>query len=312
MAPRAVDPQIKAGYAALPTAAGPVPTTPQEIRRALDAAMLAQPRPEHGPVRSSDHVVDGPGGPVPVRVVVPAGEAVAVVVYAHGGGRFAGSLETHDGQVCALAADAGAVVVSVGYRLAPEHEHPAQVEDVRAVLDWVLGAPPELAVDGLPVGLAGDSGGGGIVAGVALGAREDHLPLAGLVLVAPQLDDRPPVVDRSTTRLMTWPPTLAAMSWSLVLGERYGTDAVPEQAAPSRAADLSGLPPTYLEVGDCDLFLGQVLAFAGRLADAGVPLDVRVHRGLPHLGDAAAPRSDLAIALRADRARAVRGWVSPA
>lgn len=303
MTQRSLDPQIAAGIreAMAATASRPAPADGQ-LRSALDAAMASyRVAPEH-PVDWQDRTI---GEKLVVRIYRPqAEEYSALVIFCHGGGRIAGNLETHHGSCATLADDAGAVVVSVDYRLAPEYPVPAQEEDVLAAVIWAEAHREELGATGLPLVIAGDSAGGGIAAGVALALRDGDGPeLALQMLLYPSLHDRvEPPSDRQLVRLMTWTPTVNALSWRHALGD----DPQRSLGLAGNAEDLTGLPRTYLEVGDTDLFLVSVLEFATGLARAGVPLELHVHPGLPHAGEAMAPAAELSRRIRADRAAVLR------
>lgn len=304
---RALDPEIAAGIRAAmaATAKGPAPVDLAGIRAALDAAMESYPVPDApGVTREDLQLTDE----LAARLYRPQHEAPgALVVFLHGGGRIAGSLATHD-RICAgLAADGAVLVLAVDYRLAPEHPSPAAEDDAWTALVWADAHRAELGAVDLPLVVAGDSAGGGLAALTALRARDAQGPALALqLLLYPMLDDRTKATDRRLVPLMTWTPAVNALAWGAALGAAAGTDAAPAGAVPARAEDLAGLPATYLEVGDCDLFLGEVLGYATRLAAASVPLELHVHPGMPHAGEAMAPEAALSATVRAARAAALR------
>jgi acetyl esterase/lipase len=310
---RRLDPAIGAALAGVARLPPPLPVpAPDDLvgqRRALDRLLAPSGPPPADGLAVTDRLVPGPTGApaVPVRCYRRVGSAPrALVVYAHGGGMFAGSLDTHDLLCRRYTREADLLLVSVGYRLAPEHPYPAQVEDVCAAVVAAAARRGTLGARPGPTAVAGDSAGGGIAAGAALLLRDrGGPPLTLQLLLSPMLDDR------TTARpgldgLLTWTPAMNARGWAALLPGRAGGPDVPAYAAPARAADLSGLPPAYLEVGDADLFLGETLAYAARLAAAGVPLELHVHRGVPHGGEGLAPQAAVSRRIFADRIRVLR------
>lgn len=207
----------------------------------------------------------------PVRVY-PGGPG-AVVVYVHGGGFVLGDLEVADRPCRALAAASGATVVSVGYRLAPEHPHPGPVRDCLAAVRWARGLGERLM-------LLGDSAGGALVAGVSMLLHDAGEPLpARQVLLYPTLappTDTPSMVERAdgpfmTRRELEW-------FWGLYL---HGAEPDP-LAAPLLATDLAGLPPTTVVVAELDPLRDEGRAYARRLGEAGVPVELVDYPGAVH------------------------------
>ncbi|WP_079431660.1 MULTISPECIES: alpha/beta hydrolase [Streptomyces] len=214
---------------------------------------------------------------VPVRVYDPApGERGRVlVVYLHGGGWVMCGIDTHDALCRELAAASGAVVVSAGYRLAPEHPWPAAADDALAVLLWARAGADRLGCDPGRVVVAGDSSGGNLAAVTALRAPE---LVAGQLLVYPPLDasmgsESVSVYGRGYFH------TAAHMAW---YWDQYGGDPAHPHVSPLRAPDLSVLPRTLIVLADCDLLRDEGLAYARRLGEAGVDCEVRLHPGVFH------------------------------
>ena len=183
------------------------------------------------------------------------------------------------------------VLVAVEYRLAPHHPYPAPVEDCYAGLVWTVEHAAELGVDPARIVIAGQSAGGGLAAGTALLARDRGGPaLAGQMLLCPMLDDRDATV--STHQFPDggrWDREQNRFGWSAYLGSRRGTTDVDVYAAPSRAADLSGLPPTYIDVGSAEVFRDEDVAYASAIWAAGGDAELHVYPGGFHGFEVVAP-----------------------
>ncbi|UGS36016.1 alpha/beta hydrolase [Capillimicrobium parvum] len=270
---------------------------------------------EHPPsdaVVAHDRDAPGPQGEpaVPVRIYRPraAQGARPGLLFIHGGGMIMGSLDSEDLLARELTDALGCTTVSVGYRLAPEHPHPAPVEDCYAALRWTADNAEEVGVDRDRIALFGPSGGGGLAAGTALIARDrGGPPLVLQALIYPMLDDRN---DRPSSHeirdLGIWDRAANEEAWRMLLGDRRGRDDVPPYAAPSRATDLADLPPTYLDVGELDLFRDEDIDYAARLMRAGVPTELHVDPGAYHAAELLAPESALGARIIGRRLDALR------
>jgi acetyl esterase/lipase len=206
-------------------------------------------------------------------------------VYAiHGGGMMfghhLGNLDSYDDWLL----DHDVVLVSVDYRLAPEHPDPYPVEDCYAGLVWVAEHAAELGIDPERIVIAGQSAGGGLAAGTALLARDRQGPaLLAQILVSPMLDDRDDTVStRQIDGVGVADRQMTRFGWDAYLGSRRATDEVSPYAAPARATDLSGLPRTYIDCGSAEVFRDEDVAFAGRLWAAGVDAELHVWPGAFH------------------------------
>jgi acetyl esterase/lipase len=213
----------------------------------------------------------------PTAVEAPA----ACLYYIHGGGMVANS--NRSGMVGALdhAQELGLAVVSVEYRLAPETQHPGLVEDCYAGLSWTVEHAAELGLDPARVIVGGVSAGGGLAAAVALLARDRGGPaLAGQWLICPMLDDRN---DTPSARQMAgrgvWDRSANDTGWTALLGDARGGPDVSPYAAPARAADLSGLPPAFIDVGSAETFRDEDVAYASRIWQAGGTAELHVWPG---------------------------------
>ncbi len=237
-----------------------------------------------------------------------ATEPGAAAVYLHGGGMIAGSVELYDRFVAAYVADSGIPMLAVDYRRAPEHPHPYPVEDSYAGLAWLAAHGADLGVDTGRIALMGDSGGGGLAAGTALLARDRGLAVAKQILIQPMLDDRNTVPDPALVPFAGWSYDDNYTGWHALLAEKVGTEGVPQSAAPARALDLASLPPTYIEVGELDIFRDEDIEYARRLAAAGNSVELHVHPGCPHGFDRVTPDADVVRRARADRIRALKSF----
>jgi len=231
----------------------------------------------------------------------------SAVVYLHGGGMICGSLDIFDPIVRNTVSRSGVPMLAVEYRLAPEHPHPAPVEDCFAGLRWLVDQAGSLGVDASRVAVYGDSAGGGLAAGVALMARDRGIELARQILIYPMLDDRT-VVDERLVPFLTWTYDDNETGWRALLGNDYRTDRVSPYAAPARAGDLAGLAPAYIEVGELDAFRDEDVDYARRLGLAGVSVELHVHPGVPHAFESLAPQVSVARRSAADRLRALTSF----
>lgn len=255
-----------------------------EARRILAAAPM--PPTEPIPVaKVEDRRIPGApdGPPIPVRVYWPqtGSNGLPVVVYFHGGGWVLGGLDSHDPLCRSLANEVGAVVVSVDYRLAPEHRFPAAAEDAYAATAWVHAHATELGAAPSRLAVAGDSSGGNLAAVVALMARDrGGPPLRFQLLVYPVVDyarNTPSYRANAEGYFLT--ATHMRWYWDQYLGTADGAG---PYASPLRAHDLRGLPPAYVVTAEFDPLRDEGEAYAQRLREAGVPVSVRRYDGMFH------------------------------
>lgn len=258
----------------------------------------------------AERAVPGPPGAPEVPLLIcrrtGATEPRPIVYNIHGGGMVAGSHRV--GMPLDWAEELGLVVVSVDYRLAPEHPHPAPVEDCYAGLLWTAGHAKEIGGDPDRVILAGGSAGGGLTAAVALLARDRNGPRAiGQVLMCPMLDDRNDTPSaHQMAGLGVWDRTSNETGWSALLGDARGTADVSPYAAPARAADLSGLPPAFIDVGSAETFRDEDVAYANRIWQAGGIAELHVWPGGFHGFDGMVPQAALSQDAREARLRWLR------
>ncbi len=279
--------------------------------RAADLASIraggGDPEPVHEVV---DLVIPGPAGDLPLRVYRPSGERpLPALLYFFGGGWVLGTIDTADGVSRSLANASGALVVVVGYRLAPEHPFPAAVEDCYAALRWVTGHSGEIGADPARVAVGGDSAGGNLAAGVALRARDEGLALAGQLLVYPNTDQ---LADDESMRSSDdrFLFNHHSVAWYRQHYLASPGDAANPLASPLRAESLAGLPPALVITAEYDPLRDQGEAYARRLADEGVKVELSRYQGMAHGFFTMAGTVDASRAAVAQAGSAVRGWLS--
>jgi acetyl esterase len=270
-----LDPWVSEWMAANPLRATPFDDLSPEFLE-LARGPVGEP-----PTREVDHVSDERVGDVPIRIYRDEGEPTGLIVYLHGGGFVIGSIGLMDNVARELTHHSGAVVVSVDYRLAPEHPYPAGLEDCESVTRWATEAVARFDLPPHRVAVAGESAGGNLAAATALRFRDlGGPPLAGQVLMYPGTAG--PLVHPSTFEF-------DGLVISRKAGERYwaaysgGRDIDRDPyAAPLHAASLAGLPPALVVLGGCDMLRDEGRAYAARLRDDGVDVDEVCYPGQPH------------------------------
>jgi acetyl esterase/lipase len=278
-------------------------------RRAAVASMLAAIEVAPNPrVTFEDRTVPGPDGEpdISVRIYRPVESTGQLpgIYFIHGGGMILGDIEGEDAAATRLCDEVGAVVVSVEYRLAPEHPHPAPVEDCYAGLMWTAKNASELGIDADRLAIFGASAGGGLALATALVARDRGGPQVRFLMpIYPMIDDRNQTPSsHEITDIGIWDRAGNIEAWAWYLGGKEAD----EYAAPSRAEDVSGLPPTFIDVGTVDLFRDEDIAFAQRLMQAGVPTELHVYPGSYHASETFAPDAALSQRIWAVRLDALR------
>jgi len=310
-----LDPEIGISIAKIADEAGTMPVFPrgdwQNRRKMIDlsVATFASSVVTSEQVNTEDFEIEvSDGDKITLRLYkAKDSKPEAALLYTHGGGKFACSLDSHDAICKYYATKADVAVLSVGFRLPPEHPFPASAEDCYAGLCWLSEHANELGIDPARIGVAGDSGGGGFATGVALMARDRGGPaLAKQFLIYPMLDDRNTEPDPLIEPFAFWSYDDNYTGWQCYLGEKFGTDDVSSYAAPSREINLAGLPPTFIDVGELDIFRDESIDYASRLTKAGTSVELHVYAGAPHGFEMMAPESALAIYAWQARIRAVR------
>jgi acetyl esterase/lipase len=316
---RRIDPEILAVLDLVPRLdLTDIPVARRE--RAELAARAASDYVAPPSVRTADRRIPGwPDGEpdVVVRVHEPGAVAASdrpALLWVHGGGHVLGAAWQDDPMLQDLVARTGCVAVAVEWRRAPEDPYPAAVHDGYAALRWMSASA---GLDPTRLVIGGASSGGGVAAGVALLARDrGDVSLAGQVLVYPMLDDREVTPSSREVRdPRLWNLESNRLGWAAYLSGIDGRE-VPAYAAPARATDVAGLPPTWLATGELDLFRDEDIAYASRLLTAGVPTELHVYPGAVHGFDLFAPDAAVTRRYRRDRDEAldrfVRGASHPA
>jgi acetyl esterase len=293
-----MDPELEAFIALFPPADL---TDPPSARKHLAALAAAVPAPDTTGMEITDRTV--PADPeVAVRIYRPY-QAQGAIVWLHGGGFVMGDLDTEHPWAARLAGAAGAVVVSVGYRRAPEHRFPAAVEDADAALAWTAAQAATLGIDPGRIAVGGHSAGGGLAAAVALRARDHHgPPIRFQLLNQPELDDRQQTWSARTFTDTPWMTRdKLAATWRHYLGAQPASP----DAAPARATDLAGLPPAYIATAEFDPLRDEAITYGLGLLQAGVPVELHQWPGTFH-GSQAILSADISQRQNAELVAALR------
>ncbi|CAK7222719.1 hypothetical protein SBRCBS47491_004955 [Sporothrix bragantina] len=274
----------------------PGSSRPVAARRASTDAFWDNVRTAHTLFNDVDRVdyttTSADGHTVPLKWYAKQGKQIsqdkatptAAVVYIHGGGMILGSVANYDFLVARYASESGVPFLAVEYRLCPEVVYPAPIEDCYAAVKWLHEQAATLNVDPARIAVMGDSAGG---------------------LYAALLDDRTQARD-NLRRLTSLGFADIDTAWWAFLGNMYGTNNVPEEAAPGRLVDATGLPELYLDVGELDLFCVEDTAYAVKHMQAGIRTELHIHPGVPHGWEVVAPHAAVSKRAFADRTRAIQ------
>jgi len=268
--------------------------------------------PKFDDVTTELRTIDGPGGapPLRVRIYTPTGvrPAMGALLWLHSGGYVLDNFDAEDFDCRLRAHELGCVVVAVAYRLAPEHPFPAQRDDAWTAWQWLLDNAAALNVDPAHVGVGGFSSGAHLAAGLSVHAREQGQPAPAFqFLLQPMLDKDTRTAEEAGSDHLFWPRSNAIYVWQALLGDR--TD-VPAILTPGTVEDASVFPTTYLDTGDIDPFVDEVLAFGRRLLKAGVATELHVHAGAFHAFDVVAPMAAVTRKAATIRMNALRGLLA--
>ncbi|QLE75705.1 alpha/beta hydrolase [Streptomyces rectiverticillatus] len=294
------------------------PVTPDNLEARQERDASTRPRPTAEDLRADGRFevtelrVPAPDGPdVTLVSARPAGLAgpLPLLYYMHGGAMIMGNAWSVLPRILSeWVLPLEMAVISVEYRLAPRTQYPGPLEDCYAGLVWAAEHAAELGIDADRIIIGGKSAGGGLAAALALLIRDRGGPEPlGQLLLCPMLDDRDSTFSsHQMSGLGVWDLTSSATVWKALLGDRYGAADLPPYAAPSRATDLSGLPPAYIEVGSAEMFRDEDVAYANAIWQAGGQAELHVWPGAYHGFDGMAPQAALSRDARDARTRWLR------
>ncbi len=283
-----IDKEIKSFFLELPEVED-IDSDPDGIRRLMIDLNTAvrEKIPKNKDITIEDIIIPGPdnGKVVPVRTYSPVSKSdnLPALLWFHGGGFILGTLDMEDPWCSAMAHETQCKVISVDYRLAPEHPFPAGVEDCYSALLWAASTSKELGIDKTRIGTGGVSAGGNMAAALTLMARDREGPeLAFQFLIYPCLDDRHNTPSSySITNKRVWHRQMSIRAWEAYLGDKHKEE-VSCYAAPARAENLSGLPPAYVTAAELDLLRDEDIEYAVRLMRSGVNTELHVFPGVIH------------------------------
>lgn len=296
-----LDPGLTAGFSKipLPPEGGYAPSVRREMARKLMAAHRAK-QPPADDLSIRDFTIPGlPGNPeVAVRLIEPKrGRSGDALLWMHGGGFVSGHHEDDDLILNPWVRATGCTAIGVGYRLSPEHAHPAASDDCYAALKWLASAPSSLGFAARRIAIGGISAGACLAAATALRSRDEKGPAISFqLLVVPCTDNR-----SNSPSMMTfddrrqWHRAANQNAWKVYAG---GDGEVSPYAAPARATDLSNLPPAWIEVAGLDPLRDEGIEFATRLMKAGVAVELQVFPGAWHASTYLQPDPTLSVRAR--------------
>jgi len=278
------DPELKAALDLMP-ASPPLSNDILPMARTIQIAPPIDTVLAGRPLEYTDYTVSGHGGADILVSIIKRTDHIrtdgAAVYLIHGGGMILGDRWIGAEALANWVERYDVIGATVEYRLAPEFPDPVPVEDCYAGLSWFAGKGEEFGFDPERILITGGSAGGGLAAGTALLARDRKSPsLVAQVLDCPMLDDRDATLStRQFSGIGVWDRETNVFGWSSLLGERANTEDVSIYAAPARATDLSGLPPTYLDVGSAEVFRDETIAYASKIWEAGGQAELHVFAG---------------------------------
>jgi len=279
-----------------------------EQRRAVVSQLLVAPELDPR-VTMEDRMIPGPAGEQMIRIYRPKGSTSALpgLINVHGGGMILGNVQGDAATAQMLAVESGAIVVSVDYRKAPEDPYPAALNDCYSASQWVFDNAKDLGIDPDNIGIYGGSAGGGLILGVCLMARDrGSMRFKYMMPIYPMIDDRNETAStHDVTEVGIWDRSGNIEAWELYLGGKPADG----YAAPTRAEDVSGLPPAFIDVGEMDAFRDEDAAFALRLAQGGVPCEFRIYPGAYHASEVFAPEAALSKRIWSERIDALKRFI---
>jgi len=275
--------------------------TPPEARAMLRASLAASPLPVGLPDLAAvvNETIPGPGGAIPIRRYVPSSATPGTIVYFHAGGWVIGDLDFSDATCRRVAGLTQAEIISVDYRLAPEHPFPAPLDDAFAALQWAVGRKPA------PLLVMGESAGANLAAACTILAREKGLALAGQCLAYPVTDHDFETASYREIGAKNWLLSTADMRWFWDHFAPPDIDRSNPLLSPLRLPNAAGLPPAIIVTGALDPLRDEALAYAAKLQAAGVPTVTRCDDAMLHGYLSAAG----AVPLAAEALRQIAGWI---
>jgi acetyl esterase/lipase len=297
-----VAPELRAGLLGLE-----VIQLPEDLMRArknadLNASQVGQ---TSNAVEIVNVYIEGAdGNELQLRIYTPVHQNTqerSALLWIHGGGMILGSPEGDDRLCTDFAIRADCIVVSPNYRLAPEHPYPAGLEDCYSTLEWMSEEAEARRIDLKRIAVGGASAGGGLAVALTLLTRDRNGPkLCFQLPLYPMLDHRNGTPSSyEITYPSVWNRNHNMSAWQMYLGEKLNGD-VPEYASPSLAADLAGLPPAYICVGELDLFRDEIIMYVVRLARAGVKVEFHLYPGCYHASEHVAPEAESSQLIRTE------------
>lgn len=281
----ALDPLVKGFLDQMAMMPGPkMFELPAPQGREMFVGMMQMIGPKDVPVGKIENIkIPGPGGEIPLRIYTPVAagaDALPVLIYFHGGGFVIGDLETHDGLCRQFANEGDFRVIAVDYRLAPEHKFPAALDDAFAAVQWIEAHASELGVDANRIAVGGDSAGGALAAEVTQLAKAKGPKIAFQLLMFPVTQ-----IGKETSSFREFAVGYfldkATLDWFFNHYIPEGTDKTDTRVSPLNG-DLKGLPPAYVMLGGYDPLHDEGLAYAKKLQDAGVKVEIADYEGMVH------------------------------
>lgn len=263
-------------------------------------------------VITTNCTIKGPGSELLLKVYEPKirkNERLPAVFWIHGGGYVMGHPDGDDALCECFIERIKCVVVSIDYRLAPEHKYPAAIEDCYAGLKWMVSKSEELKIDTSKIAIAGASAGGGLTAALALMVRDrGEIKVAFQAPLYPMLDDRnvtPSSYEINEKNLpKAWNRESNEIAWKMYLGSNISGE-TSYYAAPARAKDLTGLPPAYIFIGQLDPFRDETLEYVTRLVQAGIPVEFHLYPGCFHGFDSIFNNTEISRQARSEYINAI-------
>lgn len=286
---------------------------PLQLPHDLPAARVLQPKPyaNSARVRTEERIAVVSGGrKLRIRLYKPMSETSLLkpaLLWIHGGGYVLGNPEGEDAICESFVEETGCIVASPDYRLAPEHPFPAAIDDCYEALVWLAANAQELGLDQARIAIGGASAGGGLAASLALLARDRRGPeICFQMPLYPMIDDRSETPSsREINDPRVWNTDNNIAAWKMYLGERAVDEEISPYAAPSRAADLTGLPPAYTCVGQLDPFRDETIQYVARLAQAGVDVEFNLYPGGYHAFEHVVPEAEISKRAKAGYVQAL-------